>query len=115
MSMIIVATELHVRSFWKFFPFARHASRSMKQAKRSPGIIHAYSTNSGWRIGFTLTAWENKETMMQFRNTGAHKEAMKQISRLSHQYKTLVWEADAVPNWKDAKKKLDKADLKILK
>lgn len=88
--MIIVATELHVRSFWKLFSFVKHASRSMKQAKNAPGNIYAYATNGGWRIGYTLTAWENKEAMMQFRNSGAHKTAMKQISRLSNRYKTLV-------------------------
>ncbi|HMU46454.1 MAG TPA: DUF3291 domain-containing protein [Chitinophagaceae bacterium] len=113
--MILVATELHVRSFWKFFPFARHATRSMKQAKNSPGIIHASVHNGGWRIGYTLTAWENKDSMMQFRNTGAHKIAMQKISRLSHQYKTMMWEATEVPTWKEAKKKLQQAEFKILK
>ncbi|MCB0375992.1 MAG: DUF3291 domain-containing protein [Sinomicrobium sp.] len=113
--MIIVATELHIRDFWKFFPFIKHASRSMRQAKRSPGIIYTSATNRGWRVGFTLTAWQTKEAMIQFRNSGAHKAAIKQTSRLSHQYKTLVWEADAVPDWEEAKKKLEKAPLKVLR
>ena len=32
--MIIVATELHVRSFWRFFEFAVVSVRSMQQAKK---------------------------------------------------------------------------------
>lgn len=112
--MLIVATELHIRDFWKFFPFVRHAARSMKQAKGSPGIIHAADSNGGWRIGFTLTAWENREAMLRFRNSGAHKEAMKQISRLSHRYKTLAWEAETVPGWEEAKRRLAETPFKIL-
>ena len=113
--MIIVATELHVKSFWKFFPFVRHSIRSMKQAKQAPGIIHATASNGGWRIGYTLTAWENKEAMLQYRNSGAHKIAMQQISKLSKQYKTLVWEADNIPTWKEAKSRLDELVFKLLK
>ncbi len=113
--MIIVATELHVKSFWKFFPFVRHSIRSMKQAKQAPGILHATASNGGWRIGYTLTAWKDKASMLQYRNTGPHKEAMQQIGNLSKQYKTLVWEAADIPTWKEAKGRLDAIAFKMLK
>ena len=112
--MIIVATELHVRSFWYFFEFAKLSVRSMNQAKKSAGCIYASASNKGWRIGYTLTVWENKEAMLQFRNTGAHKEAMQKIRKLSNQYKTLVWEAETVSTWKEAKSRLAESDFKIL-
>ena len=112
--MIIVATELYVRSFWHFFEFAVLSARSMKQAKKSAGCIYATATNKGWRIGYTLTTWENEEVMLQFRNTGAHKEAMKKIRKLSHQYKTLRWESDKPANWQEAKSRLAETDFKVL-
>jgi hypothetical protein len=113
--MIIVATELHVRNFWHFFDFVITSVRSMKQAKRSAGCICATASNKGWKIGYTLTAWENKEVMLQFRNTGAHKAAMQKIGKLSHQYKTLQWESDKQAGWQEAKKRLDETAFKVLK
>ena len=113
--MIIVATELHVKSFWKFIPFVRNSIRSTKQAKDADGCLHVWVGNKGWRIGFTLTAWKDRAAMLQYRNTGPHKVAMQRISKLSKQYKTLVWEAEAVPDWKTAKEKLDAIAFKLLK
>ena len=112
--MLIVATELHVRSFWNFIPFVRHSIRSTKQAKAAAGCLHAWVGNNGWRIGYTLTAWRDKAAMLQYRNTGPHKVAMQQIGKLSKQYKTLVWEAEAVPDWKEAKARLDEIAFKLM-
>jgi hypothetical protein len=113
--MLIVVTELHVRNFWRFFEFVRLSVGSMKQAKRSAGNIHAAAGNKGWRIGYTLTAWENKEAMLEFRNTGTHKKAMTRIRKLSAKYKTLVWEGDTIPTFTDAKARLDEIAFKELK
>lgn len=112
--MILVATELHVRNFLKFWPFIYHASRSSKQAKRSEGCLHSFISGKGWRIGYTYTAWKDIETMHQFRNSGAHKIAMKQIRSVSSKYKTAVWEADSIPAWVEALKKLDVIPFKTL-
>jgi len=113
--MLVVATELHVRNLWKFIPFVRHSMRSAKQAKEAAGCLHVWVGNNGWRIGYTLTAWEDRNAMLQYRNTGQHKEAMQQIAKLSRQYKTLVWEAGHVPGWNEAKARLDEVGFKVLK
>lgn len=113
--MIIVATELHVRSFWRFFEFAVVSVRSMQQAKKTTGNISAIARNKSWRIGYTLTIWENKEAMLEFRNTGAHKIAMSKNRKLSHQYKTLQWESDKQPDWDEARSRLAETAFKLLK
>lgn len=113
--MIIVATELHVRDLWKFIPFVKHSIRSTKQARQAEGCLHVWVGNNGWRIGYTLTAWKDKSSLLQYRNTGAHKVAMQQISKLSRQYKTLVWETDSIPAWKEAKGRLAEVTFKVLK
>lgn len=113
--MIIVATELHLKSFFKFFPFIRHSIRSLSQAKQSNGCLHAAVTGKGFRIGYTLTAWDNKENLQHFKNTGAHKKAMKDIGRLSSRYKTLIWEGDTIPNWQQAKQLLGEVDFKEIR
>ena len=113
--MIIVATELHVRSFWRFFEFALVSARSMQQAKKNAGNIYAAGKNKSWRIGYTLTVWENTEAMLEFRNTGAHKLAMSKTRKLSHQYKTLQWESDKQPDWQEAGSRLAETAFKVLK
>jgi heme-degrading monooxygenase HmoA len=112
--MLLVATELHVRNFWRFFSFIRHASRSARQARLAEGCLHVWVGNAGWRIGYTLTAWENETAMQQYRNQGAHKEAMKKMRQLSIRYRTLVWEADTVPGWEEAKDRLEQVDFRVL-
>lgn len=112
--MIISATELHVRSFWKFFSFIRHAMRSRKQAATAPGSLHVWTGNGGWRIGYTFTAWQDKGSMLQYRNSGDHKTAMQQIGRVSRRYRTLTWEADTLPTWEEAKEKLQQIPFKEL-
>lgn len=112
--MVIVATELHVRSFWRFFEFAVVSARSMHQAKKTAGNIYAAAKNKSWRIGYTLTVWENKDAMLEFRNTGAHKLAMSKIRKLSHQYKTLHWESDKQPDWQEAGTRLAEMGFIVL-
>ncbi len=112
--MLIVATELHVRNFWRFFPFIRHAIKSNKQARQAPGCMHVWVGNGGWRIGYTLTAWQDQDAMLQYRNTGAHKEAMKKTKQLASRIRSMIWEADAVPDWKEAKRKLEEVALREL-
>lgn len=113
--MIIVATELHVRDLFRFISFVRHSIRSANQAKKAEGCLHVWVGNKGWRIGYTLTAWKDKSSMQQYRNTGPHKEAMQQISKLSRQYKTLVWETDSIPSWKEAKERLEEVVFRVVK
>jgi len=112
--MLIVATELHVKNFWRFFAFVRHASRSTKQARQTKGCLYVWVGNGGWRIGYTLTAWQDRDAMLQYRNSGAPKEAMKKTKQISSKIRTLVWEAGAVPDWKEAKARLNEVALREL-
>lgn len=105
MYMIISTTELHVRSIWKFPKFARLSIQSMQQAQGSPGVLHA-SARGGWLKGMTMTAWEDEASMMSFRNSGAHKVAMKELKDVSAAYRTIWYEASELPSWKEALQKL---------
>lgn len=113
--MIIVVTELQVRSFWRFFEFAGLSRSSLKQANRTPGVIHASMSNKGWRTGYTLTAWKDKESMHEFKTNGVHKKAMTKMRKLSTRYRTFIWESDTVPTMKEAKLRLTEIEYKVLK
>ena len=74
--------------------------------------MHSFISGKGWRIGYTYTAWKDHETMYQFRNSGSHKIAMKQIRNVSSKYRTAVWESDKIPEWNEALKKLGEIQFK---
>lgn len=111
--MIISLTELRLRNFLQFPRFIRHSAASTSQAQQSPGVV-AVKGKVGWNVGYTITAWKDMESMMAFRHSGAHKEAMKDIKRVSHKYKTMHYQADEVPNWQQAREKLSELDYRVL-
>jgi uncharacterized protein (UPF0335 family) len=61
---------------------------------------------AGGGLDIHLQYGESKDVMMKFRNSGIHKKAMSKIRKLSHQYKTLRWETDTIPDWEEARQKL---------
>lgn len=109
--MLISITELHIKNLWRLPLFMKYASRSAKQSQTAKGNIKTV-ISLGWMRGYTITAWENIDAMMQFRNTGDHKEAMRMMRKVSSAYKSLHWEANEIPNWKEAKIKLGEIELK---
>lgn len=109
--MIIIITEIKVKNFWKYPAFLKHTMRAFKQAKLQEGNLHS-SINAKGMSGFTITAWRTKDNMLQFKNSGNHKIAMKQISKLSSGYKTLVYESEQTPEWNEALTLLKNTDYK---
>lgn len=87
---MIVATELHVKNCWRLFPFVRHASRSTRQARKAAGCLHVWVGNVGWRIVYTLIAWQDRVAMLQYRKSGAHKEAIKKTKQLANRLISLT-------------------------
>lgn len=112
--MIAVITELQIKSIFNFPKFVRHSAASVKQSIQSPGNIKT-DARGGWMKGLTITVWESEADMKQFRNNGSHKEAMKIIRDVSSGYKTIVYETDSIPTWKEARAKLQEAPLVRLK
>ncbi|TAL40524.1 MAG: DUF3291 domain-containing protein [Chitinophagaceae bacterium] len=65
----------------------------------------------GWLKGYTLTVWKTIDDMKNFRNTGPHKEAMRNVKRLTSRYKTFNWETESVPGWEEATEQLIKIEF----
>ena len=109
--MLISITELHIKNLWRLPLFMKFASLSAKQSQSAKGNIKT-TISLGWMRGYTITAWENIDSMMQFRNAGDHKEAMRIMRKVASAYKSLHWESDEIPTWKDVKIKLAEIELK---
>ena len=54
----------------------------------------------------TLTGWKDYKSMKEFRNSGPHLEAMKNIKKIGIG-KSATWEASSEPSWHEVKKRLD--------
>ena len=109
--MLISITELHIKNLWRLPLFMKFASLSAKQSQSAKGNIKT-TISLGWMRGYTITAWENIDSMMQFRNAGDHKEAMRIMRKVASAYKSFHWESDEIPTWKDVKIKLAEIELK---
>jgi heme-degrading monooxygenase HmoA len=100
--MIIVVTYIALRSPWQFFTLTNHGRKIMGQLRGLKG--HIGMKNTGWwRDHYTLSAWEDAESMKAFARSGHHLAAMKQSAALSTRISTYSYEADKMPTWAEAK------------
>jgi len=99
--MIVTATQIKIKGILglcRFFPKVRNIK---KQLGTSDGLI--FARFQGLR---TLTGWDNYDAMKTFRNSGSHREAMKNIRSIG-KAKSITWETRVQPDWHEAKKKLE--------
>lgn len=73
--------------------FQWHAVRSSSQAKRTEGLVRIKVFYAGERSFCTLTSWEGKEQMLNFRNSGAHRMAMILSAKMG-EGSTTSWESN---------------------
>ena len=108
--MLIVVTELKLKGVLAWLKFLPHAVRCKIQAERAEGNLAALVSNQGLMIQRTLTAWDSKEDMQRYVRSGAHLKAMRAAPELSTREgsKTLHFEAEEVPSWEVAIRRLEK-------
>lgn len=100
--MIIVVTYIKLRSPWQFFALTNHGRLIMGQLKGLKGHIRMKNTG-WWRDHYTLSAWEDAESMKAFARSGHHLAAMKQSAALSTHIATYTYAADTMPTWAEAR------------
>lgn len=104
--MLISVTRLRVKGIWALPFFIYHIVRSTKQMNTAAGLLHSDLTRDGWRVGWTMSVWENKERMLEYRNRGNHAKAMRIARRIGDESEAVRWDADNIPNWEEAKSRL---------
>ena len=104
--MHITATQIKIKSITAYFSFFLRVAEIRKQLASAEGVV--FVKFSGLR---TLSGWESEADMKAFRNSGAHLEAMKNIKNIGNA-KSVSWQADAEPEWHEAKTKLNSIQFK---
>ena len=107
--MIFVSlTRLRIRSI-RYLPFfALYTFRALGQVKKAPGFQKgALLTDRSWTF-WTITAWDNQESMRQYMTSGAHKEAMPRLLHWCDEASVAHWTQPeaALPSWTEADKRM---------
>lgn len=98
--MIVTATQVKVASLLGLYRFICSAISINKQLSEHSDIV--FIKLKGFR---TLSGWSSLEAMKEFRNSGAHLEAMKDLKKIGFA-KSVTWESQTEPTWEEAKTRL---------
>ncbi|HCK21569.1 MAG TPA: hypothetical protein DHW15_05250 [Bacteroidetes bacterium] len=110
--MIVAITELRIRSIWMFPLFMARSAAAVSQAQKEKGLL-SFSAKVRWNVAYTLTSWTDENSMLVYKKNGAHKRAMKDTKKVSHQYRSVYYEAETVPSWKEALQRLEHLHYKF--
>jgi hypothetical protein len=98
--MYISITGLKPKGFWSTLKFWTLAIPTFKQASTAKGNKYCQVRRiEGYQC--TLTAWDDRESMLVFLHEGPHLKAMKAFHRIATG-KTYGFESDVVPTWENA-------------
>ncbi len=98
--MIVVATQIKIKSIPAFFRFIPVVRDIRRQLAGTEGLI--FVKFKGLR---TFTGWESDEAMKVFRNSGNHLDAMQNLKSIGKS-KSVAWETESEPGWHEARKRL---------
>jgi hypothetical protein len=93
-------TRLRLRSSLFFPGFAIHAFRSMRQTKQADGCLGATARRANGSF-WTLTLWQDVESMRSFMLSGAHRSAMPHLVNWCDEAATarFDWAESTLPGW----------------
>ncbi|MBM7691573.1 heme-degrading monooxygenase HmoA [Peribacillus deserti] len=105
--MFISVTRLRLKGKRNLPAFIWYTVKSINQAKKAEGILYSSFNKEGWHTYWTLTIWENNQSMKKYRNNGSHLKAMKVSRKIASELESMNWEADHQPPWDECKERLD--------
>jgi hypothetical protein len=99
--MYVVVTSIQLKNPFKFFSLSRHALSIIRQLKNTNCL--KYTSRGFWNLHYTMTLWNTKEELQAFARSGAHSQAMGQSAEIAKEIRTYTYQADRLPDWKEAK------------
>ena len=98
--MYISLTGLKPKGILGFIKFWTLAIPTFRQAQTAKGNLYrAVKKVNGFQC--TITAWENRDVMLDFMRSGAHLKAMKAFNSIATG-KTYGYESETLPSWNEA-------------
>jgi Domain of unknown function (DUF3291) len=104
----ISITRLRVRSI-RFLPFFMlYTFRSLRQVKSAAGFQNGgLLADRSWTF-WTMTAWDNQESMRRYMTAGSHKEAMPRLLDWCDEASVVHWDQTqaVLPSWTEADQRM---------
>lgn len=100
----ISVTRLRLRSS-RYLPlFFWYAISSTFQAKRAPGNFKTTTRRQSNNVFWTLTVWQDEESMRAYMTSGAHRQAMPKLAQWCDEAAVVHWHQDnpELLTWQDA-------------
>lgn len=88
----VSVTRLRLRSFRFLLPFLVSTTQSRRQVRRAPGFVEGRMSIEFPRAFWTVTVWESRDAMREFRNTAAHLRAMPRLLAWCDEGSYANWE-----------------------
>lgn len=105
-NMFVSVTRLHLKGKRMLPSFIWYTFKSINQSRKAEGLLYSSFDKESWDTYWTLTVWENEDSMREFRNKGNHLTAMKVSRNIADQLQTINWEAELKPSWNECKERL---------
>lgn len=102
-------TSIELKGPLKFFALSSQALKIIRQLKSTN--CQEFKKRGIWTKHYTMTLWENEAELKEFALSGAHVEAMKISNKIAKEIRTITIDTDSLPNWKEAKKLLEKGKV----
>jgi len=90
------------RLVFRAFELSYNGLLISRQTKTQPGFIRLKNTGFGYDH-YTLSVWEDYESLKAFARSGAHLDAMKKSATLASEIRTYSYESGQLPDWKQVK------------
>ena len=108
---IVCVTRLRVRSI-RFLPGLYWATRKLQKAiKKAPGFVMGKLLADRNLAFWTMSMWEDIDSMRAFRNGRAHAAIMPNAARWCDEASFVHWqtEADELPGWAEAHRRMNES------
>lgn len=104
----VSVTRLRVKSIFFLIHFMRANEASVKEIKVSKGLLKGKEIIDKKLTFWTVTIWENEESMKKFRGSIAHRNAMQQLPIWCNEASYHHWTQEDIefPSWDTISKKL---------
>lgn len=104
----VSVTRLRVKSIFLLIPFLRANEAIVKQLKVSNGLLKGKELMDKKLTFWTITLWDNEESMKAFRSSSSHRMAMQHLPKWCNEasYHHWVQEGNQFQDWSTISEKL---------
>jgi hypothetical protein len=101
--MFVSVTRLRIRSLPAWLQFVRSNEGAVRQVMGSPGFIRGKLLVDGFRTFWTMTLWQDENSMRAYRGSGAHGAVMGNLPRWCDEASVAHWTQshDELPDWQE--------------